>query len=122
MNCSDFKKEMNNFISDTIEVDTAKEFIEHFKECPACNEELEIYYMINKTFNDTHTKSESTGMSNSYDFKKQLSLKIAYYQEVFYHKYKINFLIKFLLSGAELVAVLMVAYFIIFVLGGNNGF
>ena len=121
MNCSDFKKNMNNFISDTIEEDVAKDFIAHFKECPECNEELEIYYMINKTFNDTHTKSESTSMSNSYDFKKQLSLKIAYYQELFYRNYKKNFMMKFLLSGTELVALIMVAYFIIFVLGGNNG-
>ena len=121
MNCSDFKKEMNNFISDTIKEDVAKEFIEHFRECPACSEELEIYFMINKTFNDTHTKSEASGMSNSYDFKKQLLLKIASYQEIFYRNYKINFLIKFLLSGTELVALIMIVYFIIFLLGGNNG-
>ena len=121
MNCSDFKKEMNNFISDTIDINIAKEFIEHYKECPQCNEELEIYYMINKTFNDTHTKSESIDMPNSYDFKKQLALKIAYYYEIFYHKYKINFLMKFFLGGTELIALLMAAYFIIFVLGGNNG-
>ena len=121
MNCSDFKKEMNNFISDTIEEDVVKEFIAHFKECPQCNEELEIYYMINKTFNDTYTKSELIDVSNSYDFKKQLSLKIAYYQEKFYQSYKINFLMKFILSGTELVALIMILYFIIFVLGGNNG-
>lgn len=121
MNCSDFKKEMNKFISDTIEVDVAKEFIEHSKECPGCNEELEIYYMINKAFDDTHTKSETTGISNSYDLKKLLSLKIAYYQEIIYRKYKINFLMKFLLIVTEFIALLMVVYFIIFVLGGNNG-
>ena len=121
MNCSDFKKEMNNFISDKIEENTAKKFIAHFKECPQCNEELEIYYMINKTFNDTYTKNDGLSASTSYDFKKQLSLKIANYQELFFRSYKRRFFMKFLLSGTELAALIMAVYFIIFVLGGNNG-
>ena len=121
MNCSDFKKEMNNFIHDTIEDDVAEEFIRHFKTCHQCNEELEIYYMINMTFNDTSLSDEAVGMSNSFDFKKRLSLKIAHYQELFYQKYKVNFIMKFIVSCTELVAIVMAIYFMIFILGGNHG-
>ena len=121
MNCSDFKKEMNNFIHDTIEDDVAEDFIKHSKTCHQCNEELEIYYMINMTFNDTSSSDESVGMSNSFDFKKRLALKISHYQEIFYQKYKVNFIMKFIVSCTELVAIVMAIYFMIFILGGNNG-
>ena len=121
MNCSDFKKEMNRFIENTMDDEIIEDFIEHFKECPQCNEELEIYYMINKTFNDKANSSSSYGMSNSFDFKKRLALKIAHYEEVIYHNYKVDFLLKMLICGTELVAIIMAVYFIIFVLGGNNG-
>ena len=121
MNCSDFKKEMNRFIENTMDEEIVEDFIKHFKECPQCNEELEIYYMINKTFNDKSNNSNSYGMSNSFDFKKRLALKIAHYEEVIYHNYKVDFLLKMLICGTELVAFIMAVYFIIFVLGGNNG-
>lgn len=121
MNCSDFKKEMNNFISGAMEEDTAADFIKHFNECSQCNEELEIYYMINMTFNENMTINDSSGMSKSFDFKKRLALKIAHYEESIYNKYKRKFIMSFFLNGTELVAIFMIVYFIIFVLGGNNG-
>ena len=121
MNCSDFKKEMNNFIHDTIKEDVVEDFIKHYRTCPQCNEELEIYYMINMTFNDNAVSEDMVEMSNSFDFKKRLSLKIANYQEKFYQKYKNKFIMRFILCGTEFVAFVMAVYFIIFFLGGNNG-
>lgn len=121
MNCSEFKKEMNNFIHNTMDDDKAEGFIKHFKECSACNEELEIYYMINRTFNDVPVSGETVSMRNSYDFKKRLALKIAHYEEVIYHNYKVDLLMKFMISVTELISFIMAVYFIIFFLGGNNG-
>lgn len=121
MNCSNFKKEMNNFIYNTMDEEKAEDFIKHFKECTECNEELEIYYMINKTFNDLPATGDTVGMQNSFDFKKRLALKIAHYEEVIYHNYKVDFLIKFLISATELISIIMAVYFIISFLGGNNG-
>ena len=112
---------MNRFIENTMDEEIIEDFIKHFKECPQCNEELEIYYMINKTFNDKTDNNNSYGISNSFDFKKRLSLKIAHYEEVIYHNYKVGLLLKVLISSTELVAMIMAVYFIIFVLGGNNG-
>ena len=112
---------MNNFIYNTMNEDKAEDFIKHFKECNQCNEELEIYYMINKTFNDVPATGDTIGMRNSFDFKKQLALKIAHYEEVIYHNYKVDFLMKFLVSGTELISIIMAVYFIISFLGGNNG-
>ena len=121
MNCSNFKKEMNNFIYNTMDKEKAEDFIKHFKECTECNEELEIYYMINKTFNDIPVTGDTVGMQNSFDFKKRLAHKIAHYEEVIYHNYKVDFLMKFLISSTELIAIIMAVYFIISFLGGNNG-
>ena len=121
MNCSNFKKEMNNFIYNTMDEEKAEDFIKHFKECTECNEELEIYYMINKTFNDMPATGDTVGMQNSFDFKKRLALKIAHYEEVIYHNYKVDFLMKFLISATELISIIMAVYFIISFLGGNNG-
>ena len=113
MNCSNFKKEMNNFIYNTMDEEKAEDFIKHFKECTECNEELEIYYMINKTFNDMPATGDTVGMQNSFDFKKRLALKIAHYEEVIYHNYKVDFLMKFLISATELISIIMAVYFII---------
>ena len=55
------------------------------------------------------------------DIRETFGWKIANYQELFFRSYKRRFFMKFLLSGTELVALIMAVYFIIFVLGGNNG-
>lgn len=120
MNCNEFKKEMNNFIYNTMDEDIIEDFINHYKNCPSCNEELEIYYMVNKTFNNDEASGDTVSIANSFDFKKRLNQKIAYYDEKIYRNYKINFLIRLLISGTELVSLGMAVYFIMSVLGGNN--
>lgn len=121
MNCNEFKQEMNNFIYNTIDDDKIEDFIKHYKECKDCNEELEIYYMINKTFNDDGADGDTVSVANSFDFKKRLNQKIAYYEELIYSRYKANFFMRLLICGTELISVGMAAYFIIAVLGGHNG-
>lgn len=121
MNCDEFKQEMNNFIYNTIDDDKIEEFIKHYKECKDCNEELEIYYMINKTFNDDEADGDTVSIVGSFDFKKRLNQKIAYYDERIYNRYKANFFMRLLICGTELISVAMAVYFIIAVLGGHNG-
>ncbi len=121
MNCSEFKKEMNNFINNTIDDDSIEEFINHYKNCKTCNEELEIYYMINKTFNQDSTSGNTTvSLSDSYDFKKRLNHKISKYDEMIYNKYKADFFFKLTVAGTELISLGLAIYFILFIFGGNN--
>ena len=120
MNCSKFRTEMNNFIYNTMDEEIMEDFINHYKECSQCNEELEIYYMINKTFNDNSPNGDTVSISNSFDFKERLKKKIHHYEEVIYHNYKVSFLLNFLFCCTELVSIAIAIYFIFFVFGGNN--
>ena len=120
MNCSEFKKEMNNFIYNTIEDDVIEDFIAHYKSCKSCNEELEIYYMVNKTFNMKSDDGQTVSMPDSYDFKKRLNSKIAYYEEKIYNRYKADFFFRLAVIGTELISLGFAIYFILFVCGGNN--
>ena len=121
MNCSEFKKEMNSFIENTIDDDIVEEFIQHYKICKDCNEELEIYYMINKTFNQESTSGNTTvSMADSYDFKKRLHHKISLYDEKIYNRYKADFFFKLAVAGTELISLGLAVYFILLIFGGNN--
>lgn len=120
MNCSEFKKEMNNFIDNTIDDDMIEDFIAHYKSCKSCNEELEIYYMVNKTFNMKSDDGHTVSMPDSYDFKKRLNSKIAYYEDKIYNRYKADFLFRLAVAGTELIALGFAVYFILLIWGGNN--
>lgn len=120
MDCSEFKKQMNNFIYNTMDEEIVEDFINHYKNCKNCNEELEIYYMVNKTFNNDETNGDTVSIPNSFDFKKRLNQKIAYYEEMIYHNYKVNFLLRILFMGTELVSLGMAVYFIFIIFGGAN--
>lgn len=120
MNCVEFKKQMNNFIHNTIDEKIVEEFINHYKNCKECNEELEIYYMINKTFNNDKATGDTVSIPNSFDFKKSLEQKISFYEEMIYHEYKVRFLLRLLYLGTEFVSIAMAVYFIFVFLGGAN--
>lgn len=120
MDCSEFKKQMNNFIYNTMDEEVIEDFINHYKNCKSCNEELEIYYMVNKTFNNDVKSGDTVSIPNSFDFKKRLNQKIAYYEEMIYHNYKVNFLLRILFLGTELVSLAMAVYFIFLFFGGAN--
>ena len=119
MNCDEFRKQMNNFIQNNIDEDIIEDFIVHYKNCKNCNEELEIYYMIDRTFNSDMDKENTVNISGSFDFKKRLHQKILYYEDMIYHKYKINFLLRLLLLGTNLISFIIAIYFIIFIFWGN---
>ena len=121
MNCNEFKKEINNFIDNSIDMDVVDDFIKHYKTCKNCNEELEIYYMVNKTFkNDSANADNTVSVPDSYDFKKRLNNKISYYDELIYNRYKAEFFMKLTIFGTEIISLAYAVYFIIKILGGNN--
>ncbi len=120
MNCNEFKKEMNNFINNTIDDDNIESFIQHYKVCKECNEELEIYYMINKTFNQSFDEINTVSLPDSYDFKKRLNHKVEYYEDLIYKRYRMDFFFRLMVVGTELISLGFAIYFILFYCGGNN--
>lgn len=120
MNCNEFRKEINKFVNNEIDEDIVEEFIEHYRTCKECNEELEIYYMINKTFNADSNDGDTVSVPDSYDFKERLTKKIAFYEDKIYRRFKKNFLWGMFFVLIELVSAGMAAYFIYLILGGNN--
>ncbi len=120
MNCSEFKSEMNNFINNTIDEDNIESFITHYKSCKSCNEELEIYYMVNKTFNQDFDEGNTVSIPDSYDFKKRLNRKVAYYDDMIYRRYKTDFFFRLAVIGTEIISVAFAVYFILVFCGGSN--
>ena len=121
MDCNEFRKEMSNFMENTIDEDVVEDFIKHYKSCKNCNEELEIYYMINKTFNqDSTTGNTTVSLADSYDFKKRLNHKISRYDEIIYKRYKRHFFYKLAIAGTELISLVLAVYFIFLTMGGDN--
>ncbi len=120
MNCSEFKSQMNNFINNTIDDNNIEEFINHYKSCKACNEELEIYYMVNKTFNQNFDEGNTVSVPDSYDFKKRLNRKVEFYEEMIYRRYKMDFFFRLVVIGTEFISLAMAVYFILNFFGGNN--
>ena len=120
MNCSEFKSQMNNFINNTIDDNNIEEFINHYKSCKACNEELEIYYMVNKTFNQNFDEGNTVSVPDSYDFKKRLNRKVEFSEEMIYRRYKMDFFFRLVVIGTEFISLAMAVYFILNFFGGNN--
>ena len=120
MDCSKFKTEMNNFINNEIDDNDIEEFINHYKSCKTCNEELEIYYMVNKTFNQKFDEGNTVSLPDSYDFKKRLNSKVAFYEEIIYRRYKIDFFFKIIVFGTGLISLAFAVYFILVIFGGIN--
>ncbi len=120
MNCNEFRKEINNFVNNNIDEAVIEDFISHYKSCKECNEELEIYYMINKTFNADASDGDTVSVPDSYDFKERLTKKVNYYEDKIYRRFKKNFLWGMFFVLIELVATGMAAYFIYLIMGGNN--
>lgn len=46
LNCIDIQKNITAFIKDELNSDILEEFLEHVRNCPSCQEELEVYYTI----------------------------------------------------------------------------
>lgn len=46
MECKEFEKQISDFIKRKLDYVTLKEFMRHIKECPKCEEELTIQFLI----------------------------------------------------------------------------
>lgn len=81
MDCKKFQKLINDFIFDKIEYsEDVEEFLEHAKECPACNEELTLYYTIRRGLGDVDAPGDGEEVM---DANKELENIFSFYDEYF---------------------------------------
>lgn len=81
MDCTKFQELINDFIFDRIEYsDDLQEFLEHAKNCKNCNEELSLYYTIQRGLGDAQAPEES---EEGADTEEELENIKSFYEECF---------------------------------------
>ena len=81
MDCRKFKELINDFIFDKMEyVEDIQRFIEHFKKCEHCNEELRLFYNIRRGLADVDNPLIDESPK---DTDEELDLIISYYDDYF---------------------------------------
>lgn len=75
MKCEEFIKLVPDFIDDSLEEYYYDGFIKHAKECPDCQDELEIHYMIRVGLE--RIEEDST---KSFDIKSELQNQLIRYE------------------------------------------
>lgn len=81
MDCREFQEQINDFIFDKIEYsEDLEEFLEHAKNCQSCNEELFLYYTIQRGLGDAPAPEEG---DEDIDANKELENIISFYEEYF---------------------------------------
>ncbi len=58
MKCNEFVKLIPDILNNDIEDDKLGEIIEHIKDCNDCYDELEIYFVLEKGFNDSNQEKD----------------------------------------------------------------
>lgn len=82
MDCIQFQSLINDFIYDKIQYsEDLEEFLNHAKECKTCNEELALYYTIQRGLGDVKSPE---GKEEVTDIKQELDNIFDFYNEYFY--------------------------------------
>lgn len=85
MDCKDFRKMIDEFDRQELDIDLMSDFVEHVSDCGDCQEEYEIYLIMKYAIqeDDEKTERELAGKSaeernliNSYDFKSLVKYRI----------------------------------------------
>ena len=113
MNCSEFNSNIKSFNDGSIDDDILEEYINHYKSCSQCREELEIYYLIHKVF-DGDLEQENKGMQ---DLNLKLSLEndIKSKEDMIYKEYKQKFLFSLAFWTGNVTAIITAMYFIFYI-------
>lgn len=81
MDCKKFQELINDFIFDKIEYsDELEEFLNHYKTCKECKEELELYYSIFRGMDEVSSPDYSDEIRDS---NSELETIISFYDDYF---------------------------------------
>lgn len=67
MNCITFKKEIRDYFDDALENEELDDFLQHFKTCPSCAEELEINFIAEEGLKILDTESSNFDLSGAFE-------------------------------------------------------
>lgn len=84
MNCKDFRKMIDDFDKNKLDIDLMSDFVEHVSECDDCQEEYEIYLIMKYAIAEDERidreiadkSPEEQNIINSYDFKSLVRYRI----------------------------------------------
>ena len=69
MNCKEFQRQITGFLNDELDVQSLEVFLDHVESCPACHDELEIYFSIYQTLGEETDDGD-------YNFTRKLDEKL----------------------------------------------
>ena len=72
MDCRTAESMVQKYLKHTLTMEELEEFIDHVKECPACYDELETYFIVHEAMQQLDEKEDGTVL----DFKKLLEQEI----------------------------------------------
>lgn len=85
MDCKTFEKLIPDFLDDTLDNRTVKEFLRHYDSCSSCREELSIQYLVREglpkleTGETFHLKNELTQTMDNARMTNIRRRKLTYY-------------------------------------------
>lgn len=101
MKCSEFTKNIPDFIDDDLKIEYYDEFVSHARECKDCKEELEIYYMVTVGLNRIEDDT-----AKSYDIQGELEHQLNRYEDKAEREFKKKIYTQMLIVLAETCGVL----------------
>lgn len=111
MECKDFNENIDSFIKDEMDEELYEEFINHFNNCKSCNEELEIYFLAHRIFNNSEDLINSSS-NEKYNLKDSMKQFISQKEEIIYKNYRYDFFHKMMFWIGNGISVAAALYFI----------
>ena len=108
MDCREFDKHIQNFIDRKIEYARLDDFIEHYKHCKDCHEELEINFLLAYVLSEEDKPMFNLSKELDRHIHEELEKKEKYYKKVLFRI--------LLYSFTESVTLLAVIYFLMILL------
>lgn len=113
MDCKEFNENIDKFIKNTIDEEILEDFIDHLQGCDSCKEELEIYFLVNKIFDEPEVNNRiDNKISPEYNLGESLEKYIKEKEKIVYKKYKKSFLLSLMFQIGNAIAIALAIYFI----------
>ena len=105
MDCQEFDKHIQAFIDKKIEYARLDDFIEHYRHCKDCHEELEINFLLAYVLGEDDKPMFNLSKELDKHIQDEVIKKEKYYKKVFFHILFFSF--------TESVTLLAVIYFLL---------
>ena len=114
MNCKEFNQYINDFIKNELKEENIEGLISHYYSCETCREELEIYYLVNKIFDNNNESDIDTITSADYNLKERLYKDIKEKEDLMYAYYKRKTLMMLMYFLCNSLSIMVAIYYLLF--------